>query len=136
MQSTQSSLIRNSKEVRQTIDFTGVQNGKIHPTDIDAVFEFDNEVLILMEIKKSGNKIPLGQRLLLERICDSWHTDKSCVLKVEHDFYDDTKDIPLGDCYVTAVYYDGKWIGTENKPKLVSYLNRIGYKWNCPKCKF
>lgn len=67
----QSSLIRNSKEVRQTIDFTGVQNGKIHPTDIDAVFEFDNEVLILMEIKKSGNKIPTGQRMLLERICDS-----------------------------------------------------------------
>ena len=136
MQITQSSLIRNSIDVRQTIDFTGVQNGKIHPTDIDAVFEFDNEVLILMEIKKSGNKIPTGQRLLLERICNSWHTHKSCVLKVEHKFYDRTKDIPLSECYVTSVYYDGKWIETKNNPPLISYFNRIGYKWNCPKCKF
>jgi len=136
MQSTQSSLIRNSIDVRQTIDFTGVQNGKIHPTDIDAVFEFDNEVLILMEIKKSGNKIPTGQRLLLERICNSWHTHKSCVLKVEHKFYDRTKDIPLSECYVTSVYYDGKWIETKNNPPLISYFNRIGHKWDCPKCKF
>lgn len=136
MQSTQSSLIRNSIDVRQTIDFTGVQNGKIHPTDIDAVFEFDNEVLILVEIKKSGNKIPTGQRLLLERICNSWHTHKSCVLKVEHKFYDRTKDIPLSECYVTSVYYDGKWIETKNNPPLISYFNRIGHKWDCPKCKF
>ena len=41
------SLIRNRKKVRQVIDFTGVQNGNMHPSDIDAVLEFDNEVLIL-----------------------------------------------------------------------------------------
>ena len=43
-----SSLIRNSNRVKQAIDFTGVQNGKIHPSDVDAVFEFDNKFLILM----------------------------------------------------------------------------------------
>ena len=41
------SLIRNSKLVRQTIDFTGVENGKIHPSDVDFVFEFDKKILIL-----------------------------------------------------------------------------------------
>jgi hypothetical protein len=30
-------LIRNSKQIKQGVDFTGVQNGPIHPTDIDAV---------------------------------------------------------------------------------------------------
>ena len=44
-------LIRNANKVIQAIDFTGVQNGSIHPSDIDAVFEFDNELLILMEVK-------------------------------------------------------------------------------------
>ena len=132
----QSSLIRNSRDVRQTIDFTGVQNGKIHPSDIDAVFEFDNEVLILIEVKKIGNNIPTGQRLLLERICDSWHTEKSCVLKVEHDCYDNTIDIPLDKCVVTSVYANNTWYEIENKPQLISYFNKIGQKWNCPKCRF
>ena len=45
------SLIRNSNKTKQGLDFTGVQNGKIHPSDIDAVLEFDNEVLILIESK-------------------------------------------------------------------------------------
>lgn len=134
--STKNSLIRNSKDVRQTIDFTGVQNGKMHPSDIDAVFEFDNEVLILMEVKKDGNEIPTGQRLLLERICDSWHTEKSCVLKVVHNFYNNEKDIPLDRCFVESVYVKSKWVALPNKEPLVYYLNRIGQKWNCSKCKF
>ena len=59
------SLIRSRNKVKQVIDFTGVQNGKLHPSDIDAVLEFDNEVLILMEVKYKFNKIPTGQRLFL-----------------------------------------------------------------------
>ena len=30
------SLIRSPREVTRAIDFTGVQNGAMHPTDIDA----------------------------------------------------------------------------------------------------
>ena len=37
------SLIRNRKLIKQVIDFTGLQNGKMHPSDIDAVLEYDNE---------------------------------------------------------------------------------------------
>ena len=47
-----SSLIRNRDQVKQVIDFTGVQNGKLHPSDVDFVLEFDNKVLILGEVKK------------------------------------------------------------------------------------
>jgi hypothetical protein len=101
------SLIRNSKQVKQAIDFSGIQNGKIHPSDIDAVLEFDNQVLILIEVKRIGNDIPTGQRLLLERLCDSWHTDKSIVLKVVHNFTDDNSDIPLRLCRVEKSYYKG-----------------------------
>ena len=59
------SLIRNRNKVKQVIDFTGVQNGNMHPSDIDAVLEFDNEILILIEVKYKFNSIPTGQRLLL-----------------------------------------------------------------------
>jgi hypothetical protein len=129
------SLIRNSNRTKQGLDFTGVQNGKIHPSDIDAVLEFDNDVLILIESKYKGSKIPTGQRILLERICDSWHTKKSCVIKVEHDFDKDDIDVPIERCKVTAVYFNGFW-SAKNNIEFVSYLNRLGDYWNCHKCKF
>lgn len=128
------SLIRNSSKVVQAIDFTGVENGKIHPSDIDAVFEFDNKALILMEVKYVGTKIPTGQRMLLERICDSWHTKMSVVLKVEHD-YNGQGDIPLLACYVSEMYYDGAWKQIKTRD-LKTILNQIGVKWNINKCKF
>lgn len=125
-------LIRNSNQVKQTIDFIGIQNGKIHPSDIDAVLEFNNEALILMEVKREGNDMPIGQRLLLERICDSWHTEKSIVLFVNHSFKNDTKDIPLVECYVSKAYSKGKW--TSVQPELLtSVLNKIGINWDIKK---
>ncbi|MBC8304197.1 MAG: hypothetical protein H8E55_51625 [Pelagibacterales bacterium] len=128
-------LIRNRNQVKQAIDFTGIENGLIHPTDIDAVLEFDNEILILIEVKKKGNKIPTGQRLALERICEAWRTPKSIVLYVTHEFEDDRKDIPLQDCYVEQYYtQQTKWKKLSRK-KLKNTLNFLGMQWNCPKLK-
>ncbi len=125
-------LIRDEAQVVQAIDFKGVENNKIHPSDIDAVFEFNNELLILMEVKKKGVPIPTGQRLLLERLCDSWHTDKAVVLKVEHNVLKGA--IPLSNCIVTQIYYQGKW--SETYKFLRHQLNRIGKYFNEPKCFF
>tara|TARA_R110001632_G_scaffold70241_1_gene163688 strand:+ start:4447 stop:4851 length:405 start_codon:yes stop_codon:yes gene_type:complete len=127
------SLIRNSNQVKQAIDFTGVENGKIHPSDIDAVLEFNNEALILIEVKRVGNAIPTGQRLLLERICNSWHTDKSIVLKVTHNFKNDGSDIPLSLCEVEACYYKKAW--HTKKAPLKEALNDLGVSWNIKKLK-
>ena len=66
----------------------------MHPSDIDAVLEFDNDILILMEVKKQGIEIPVGQKLLLERISQSWHTPRSVVLKVEYlNIFKDDEDV-------------------------------------------
>ena len=130
------SLIRSRNKVKQVIDFTGVQNGKLHPSDIDAVLEFDNEVLILMEVKYKFNKIPTGQRLLLERICDSWHTDKSVVLKIEHDFDNDEVNIPLEKCKVTGIYHKKVWTYYKEGKDFKSFINKMGVKWECKKCMF
>ena len=128
-------LIRNSKQVRQTIDFTGIESGKIHPTDIDVVLEFDNEVLILMEVKRKANLIPTGQRLVLERIANSWHNNKSVVFYVTHNFKNDTKDIPLKDCYVDSIYLNKEWKNAKTKISLIDTLKGFSQKWNIKKFK-
>lgn len=129
------SLIRNSKQVKQAIDFSGIESGKIHPTDIDVVLEFDNEVLILMEVKRKGNKIPLGQKLVLQRIADSWHTDKVVVLYVTHNFKIDEKDIPLKHCNVESVYLKGQWKPAKSEISLTDTLKGFSKLWNIKKLK-
>jgi|TARA_R110000782_G_scaffold125818_1_gene217478 hypothetical protein len=129
------SLIRNTKQVRQTIDFTGIESGKIHPTDIDVVLEFDNEVLILMEVKRKGNVIPIGQRLVLERIANSWHTNKVVVLYVTHNFKNDNKDIPLSECNVDSIYINKEWKDAKQEINLKNTLKGFSKKWNIKKFK-
>ena len=129
------SLIRNSNQVKQTIDFTGIESGKIHPTDIDVVLEFDNEVLILMEVKRKGNKIPTGQRLVLERIANSWHTDKVVVLYVTHNFKNDNKDIPLKECNVESIYLGSVWKESKRQISLVDTIKGFSKLWNINKLK-
>ena len=129
------SLIRNTKQVRQTIDFTGIESGKIHPTDIDVVLEFDNEVLILMEVKRKGNVIPIGQRLVLERIANSWHTNKVVVLYVTHKFKNDNKDIPLSECNVDSIYINKEWKDAKQEINLKNTLKGFSKKWNIKKFK-
>ena len=99
-------LIRNKKQVAQAIDFVGSEWGAIHPSDIDAVLEFDNEFLLLFEVKRAGNNIDIGQRMMLHRICDSWN-GKSIVLKGEHEC-NNTETIVLNECELTEFYYNGK----------------------------
>lgn len=127
------SLIRNSKQVKQAIDFTGIGDKKFHPTDIDAVLEFNNKSLILFEVKKIGHHLPTGQRLLLERLVDSWHTDEAIALVVKHNIQTDEGDIPLRICWVRKYYYKGKWYQT-NKP-LKQQLQKIVDKWKIKKLK-
>jgi 16S rRNA C1402 (ribose-2'-O) methylase RsmI len=126
-------LIRNSKQVKQAIDFKGIGNDKMHPTDIDAVFEFNNEILILIEVKKINNKVPLGQKLVLERICDSWHTKKSIVIVVHHNFKNDEIDIPLKKCYTKKIYYKKQW-HKKNEP-LITTLKKLKENWKIEKMK-
>tara|TARA_R110000744_G_scaffold316051_2_gene422754 strand:+ start:32 stop:427 length:396 start_codon:yes stop_codon:yes gene_type:complete len=128
-------LIRNNNQLKQGIDFTGVQNGNIHPTDIDAVLEFDNEALILIEAKRENNEIPTGQRLVLERICDSWHTEKSIALFVTHKTSDTEKLIDLHRCKVYKYYYNNKWHTNKGNTDFNNMLNKLGDYWGIKKLK-
>jgi|TARA_B100000780_G_scaffold138947_1_gene97277 hypothetical protein len=129
------SLIRNKKQIKQGIDFSGIKNGAIHPSDIDAVLEFNNEALILIEVKRKGNTLPTGQRLLLERISDSWHTKKVVSLFLTHENYDPNELIELHKCKLDKYYWNGKWLTPQTEKDLVTILNELGVKWNIKKLK-
>lgn len=57
-------------------------------------------------------------------------------MKVEHEFDNDKENIPLEQCWVTGVYYNKKWIYYTEKVTFINYINALGEKWNCEKCKF
>jgi len=65
-------MIKHEKRIKQVLNFKGVGNSKIHPTDIDAVLEFDKKFLIMFEVKYKGVQVPTGQELVLHRIADAW----------------------------------------------------------------
>ena len=130
------SLIRNSKLARQGLDYTGIENGNIHPMDIDFALEFDKKILILGEVKRRYNKILKGQEYLLTRIADRWG-DAGIILKVEHEHDDEDTDIPVKQCFVTRRYLNGQWKNYEyGEEPLIGFLNKIGVYYNNSKCKF
>ena len=129
------SLIRNKKQIKQGIDFSGVKNGNIHPTDIDAVLEFNNEALILIEVKRKGNTLSTGQRLVLERISNSWHTKKVVSLFLTHENYDSDELIELHKCELNKYYWNGKWLMPQTQKDFKTILNELGVKWNIKKLK-
>lgn len=131
------SLIKNSKRIKQSMDFTGVQNRAIHPSDIDGVLEFDDKYLFLIEMKFIATDIPTGQKMMLERIINAWEESGriGAILKVEHKFRDEEIDVPLHQCFVTKVYSNKKWLKIKPQPFL-KYLNRIGKKHKINKCVF
>lgn len=125
-------LIKHQKRAKQIIDFTGVQNGKIHPSDIDAVLEFDSKYLLLFELKKVGAKVPRGQRIMLERIIDAWEdTGKiGSVVYCEHNT-DASETIYLKDCEVICVYNKGE--SKTFRKDLREFLFMFGEKYNIKK---
>tara|TARA_R100001463_G_scaffold53553_2_gene104584 strand:- start:23 stop:415 length:393 start_codon:yes stop_codon:yes gene_type:complete len=125
-------LIKYPKRAKQIIDFTGVQNGKIHPSDIDAVLEFDSKHLLLFELKKVGVQVPLGQRMMLERIIDAWEDcgKIGTVVYCEHDTKSEDT-IYLKDCTVVGVYNKGE--SKAFKSDLREFLFMYGEKYNIKK---
>ena len=123
-------LIRNVNQVTQALDFKNVEFGKIHPSDIDSVIEIDNKYLILIEVKKQGNEIPIGQRLLLERLADRWGK-YSIVLKLDHNTNENP--IPLESCILKKYYLDKEWKLPKHELNALETIKTISNKWNINK---
>ena len=113
-------LIKHRKRNKQIIDYKGLEYGKIHPSDIDAVLEVNNQFLFLFEVKLKGTKFNQGQEILLTNIVDNWDLNssrdyrwlksekKAYAVYCYHDIQNTDDDIILADCIVEDVYGDGK----------------------------
>ena len=123
-------LIRNVNQVTQALDFKNIEFGNIHPSDIDAIIEIDNKFLILIEVKKEGNEIPIGQKLLLERLADKWG-QYAIVLKLEHNTNENP--IPLEKCILTKYYINNEWKQAKHELNALETINEISNKWNINK---
>ena len=129
-------LIKYRDRFNQPIVYNGLQDGVISPTDIDFCFEVDNMFLLLGECKVEGKALTTGQRLVIERIIDSWtnsgYNKKAIGYFVTHNV-DPSKDIVLADTHVESVYYNGQW--SKKNIKFKESLQLIFEDWNIDKLK-
>lgn len=102
--------IRNREQAQQIRDYSKLRYGNITPTDIDAFLEFNNKAFIFIELKYQGRKMPGGQKLALERLCNLAEVPgKHGLLIIASHEVPKEKDIDAGECLVKRYYYKGKW---------------------------
>lgn len=102
-------MILYENRIKQVLDFKGVGNSKIHPSDIDAVLEFNDEYLILFEVKLKGVSVPYGQQRLFKAIANAWQivNKEAFVVYCQHETSTD-EIINMANTTVTSVYHNGK----------------------------
>lgn len=127
-------MIKYPERIKQVIDFSGIGDSKIHPTDIDAILEFDNTFLIMFEVKKKGVEVPLGQTILFERLADCWEKSRgpAWVIYCEHDT-DVNEIVHMENCFTTKIYRDN--IYYKHKSSIRSVLEFLADKYNITKLK-
>tara|TARA_Y100000004_G_C8945744_1_gene426211 strand:+ start:794 stop:1210 length:417 start_codon:yes stop_codon:yes gene_type:complete len=112
-------LIKHPKRLKQIVDYTGIEFGKIHPSDIDGVLEFDNKYLFLLEFKHQNVKPKNikdfnndGQNIMLKRIVDSWQSCKGKEGFVAYIFHDtpSSENILAENTVVSGYYHNGEYV--------------------------
>tara|TARA_R100000656_G_scaffold104247_2_gene76485 strand:- start:2276 stop:2677 length:402 start_codon:yes stop_codon:yes gene_type:complete len=126
--------IKFEKRFKQPIIFDGLQDGLVSPTDIDFCFEVDNKFLLIGDCKKDDAPFPTGQRLVIERIVDSWRALKRISIGIisTHSTSPE-QSVVLANTVVTKFYYEGKWYN--NFVVFSDFVKEIAEKFNINKLK-
>lgn len=127
-------MIKFPERIKQVLNFKGIGNSKIHPTDIDAILEFNEKHLIIFEVKKEGMKVPIGQKLLFERLADCWEKTNGPAWVVYCFHTTETKDIiDMENCYVKYVYRDA--VIHKHEASVRDFLMTLADKYEITKLK-
>ena len=99
--------IHNPQKARQLLLFEDISKDGIGMTDIDGLIEYKNRALILFEIKHGNKEVPIGQRLVLERMVNNAAaTGKDAVAIVaEHSVEDPELPVFVRLCRVREIYW-------------------------------
>lgn len=102
------SEIEHRERARQIVDFKGIRFGeKEMPTDCDGLIEWHNKAYVFFELKGRGKKIPYGQKLAFERMCDDFSRIKKpeVFIVAEHDVENPEVDIDAAKASVRAFHF-------------------------------
>ena len=122
----EASKIRHKKRAKQIIDFKGLIDGKMMPTDIDAVIEYKNKAYVFIEVKHIEAKLPFGQKLALERLVKDTEKagKKSIAFVVVHETKAD-EDVDLGECNIRRYFFEGQWVFPETNINIRDAVNKF-----------
>lgn len=100
-------VIENPARAQQINDFSGLLYGKITPTDIDGLIEYQDKAYVFIEVKYNGKDLPNGQRLAIKRLVDdtSKQGKVAIALVVNHEVADTSASVPVASCAVRELYY-------------------------------
>ena len=128
--------IKYPARMKQLVDFDGLcKVGKITPTDIDGMIEFQGRGYLFYELKYELAEVPLGQRIALERLVqDTSVKEKRCVAIIaQHCVEDVNEPVKIECAVVREVYLSDKkrWVEPtelttvgDYTEKLLAYLSR------------
>lgn len=104
-------VIRNREFAQQIRDFSGLRFGTITPTDIDGFIDYQDKLFVFFESKYGDTKLPYGQKLALERLCDACASagKLSAVLLLRHDSIIPGSDIEFAKLKVTSYRLNKEW---------------------------
>lgn len=117
-------MIKNRALQKKFVDFSNLKFDKISPMDFDAFFEFKDQLFIFVETKFKNAKMPLGQQLALERVCDAIQSpDQRAIVFVTSHSSDG--DIDLASTIVTQYRYKFEWHKPKQPITLFDAIERI-----------
>lgn len=92
---------------KQLLRFDGMRFlDSITPTDIDALIEVRNQIVVFFEAKLKDKEVPFGQKLALERLVrNAGKAGKHAIAIIgEHNITDPSEDVFLKDLLVREVF--------------------------------
>jgi hypothetical protein len=92
---------------KQLLRFDGMRFlDSITPTDIDALIEVRNQIVVFFEAKLKDKEVPFGQKLALERLVkNAGMAGKHAIAIIgEHNVTDPSEDVFLKDLLVREVF--------------------------------
>lgn len=92
---------------KQLLRFDGMRFlDSITPTDIDALIEVRNQIVVFFEAKLKDKEVPFGQKLAIERLVrNAGRAGKHAIAIIgEHNVTDPSEDVFLKDLLVREVF--------------------------------
>jgi hypothetical protein len=105
-------VIKHVDRKQQINDFSGLLFGKITPTDIDGVIEYQDKAYVFIEVKYGDADLPYGQKLALQRlVIDTIKSGKKAIIVVvQHEVKDTSESVNVSECKVRCYFHNNEWV--------------------------